>query len=294
MIRHVLAAVDLSETDTDVLRRADAIARHFSATLTALHVAESAEADLREGSARQRTVEEAIFSEARANFGTLTSRLGAQVSSDAMLVEAGEPHDRILSAAREVEADLIVIGANNRQSLRDRLLGGTADRVVRNATVPVLVVKRPVKCPYRKIVAAIDLETGSDHVAKAALDMGNGRLTLVHVVDLPPPFVQALMLSGWGVAELSRERERRKSDARSRLDAMARRVCDSTSVRTEVILGEAASSLLDRSRRRGTDLMVIGREERGVVERILLGSVALRLLHQAASDVLIVGRPSVA
>lgn len=75
---------------------------------------------------------------------------------------------------------------------------------------------------------------------------------------------------------------------------MARRVCDSTSVRTEVILGEAASSLLDRSRRRGTDLMVIGREERGVVERILLGSVALRLLHQAASDVLIVGRPSVA
>ena len=90
MIRHVLAAVDLSETDTDVLRRADAIARHFSATLTALHVAESAEADLREGSARQRTVEEAIFSEARANFGTLTSRLGAQVSSDAMLVEAGE------------------------------------------------------------------------------------------------------------------------------------------------------------------------------------------------------------
>ncbi len=224
----------------------------------------------------------------------MTLRLGVQVASDALLVLAGSPHDRILSTAENVEADLIVVGANNRQSLRDKLLGGTADRVVRNATVPVLVVKRSVKDRYRKIVAAIDLETGSDHVAAAALDMADDPLTLVHVVDLPLPFEQALMRSGWGAAELSQERERRRSDARSRLDAMARRVCDYASLRTEVIVGEAASSLLDRSRRRGTDLMVIGREERGVVERVLLGSVALRLLHHAVCDVLIVGRPSAA
>jgi len=53
----------------------------------------------------------------------------------------GKPADEILSAAREWEADVIVIGTHGRSGVSRLVLGSTAEAVVRHATCPILVVR---------------------------------------------------------------------------------------------------------------------------------------------------------
>lgn len=55
-------------------------------------------------------------------------------------IEVGSPARGICRRAEEVEASLVVVGAHGRQSFTDRLLGGIADRVLRNCPSPVLLV----------------------------------------------------------------------------------------------------------------------------------------------------------
>ena len=53
----------------------------------------------------------------------------------------GKPADQILAAAREWEADVIVIGTHGRSGVSRLVLGSTAESVVRHASCPVLVIK---------------------------------------------------------------------------------------------------------------------------------------------------------
>lgn len=58
-------------------------------------------------------------------------------------VHAGQPAKAILAAAEEIGADRIVVGTVGRTGLSHLLLGSVAERVVRLAPCPVLVVKAP-------------------------------------------------------------------------------------------------------------------------------------------------------
>lgn len=55
----------------------------------------------------------------------------------------GVPYEEILSKATELGASLIVIGTHGRRGLDRLLFGSTAERVVRQASCPVLTVRLP-------------------------------------------------------------------------------------------------------------------------------------------------------
>jgi nucleotide-binding universal stress UspA family protein len=54
---------------------------------------------------------------------------------------AGNPVEALLAAAQETQADLIVLGSHGRRGLQRLFLGSVAEHVVRNAPLPVLVVR---------------------------------------------------------------------------------------------------------------------------------------------------------
>ncbi|MDB6056951.1 MAG: universal stress protein, partial [Verrucomicrobiales bacterium] len=56
-------------------------------------------------------------------------------------VSAGRPSHEICRMASRAKADLIVLTTHGYTGLKRMLIGGTAERVVRNATCPVLVVR---------------------------------------------------------------------------------------------------------------------------------------------------------
>jgi nucleotide-binding universal stress UspA family protein len=56
------------------------------------------------------------------------------------LVETGAVPDRLLAACRREKADLIVVGARKEDSGTRFALGSNGDRIIREASVPVLAV----------------------------------------------------------------------------------------------------------------------------------------------------------
>lgn len=58
-------------------------------------------------------------------------------------IESGEPSRRIVEAAKGGEFDMIVIGTEGKGALAQVVLGSVAERVLRHAGVPVVMVPRP-------------------------------------------------------------------------------------------------------------------------------------------------------
>jgi nucleotide-binding universal stress UspA family protein len=59
------------------------------------------------------------------------------------VVRTGSPFVEVINYAREVEADLIVVGTHGRTGLSHMLIGSVAEKIVRKAPCPVLSVKHP-------------------------------------------------------------------------------------------------------------------------------------------------------
>ena len=62
---------------------------------------------------------------------------------DEIIVEKGNPVERIVKVADSRNCDIIVMGSHGHGIIEEALIGSTARRVLRQATKPVLVVRLP-------------------------------------------------------------------------------------------------------------------------------------------------------
>jgi universal stress protein A len=58
-----------------------------------------------------------------------------------VIIEVGEPGERIINAETTVDADLVVIATHGRRGLKHLVLGSIAERIVRESAVPALTVR---------------------------------------------------------------------------------------------------------------------------------------------------------
>jgi universal stress protein A len=137
-----LLAVDFSGEADFVAGRALALARTVGARLTLCHVvAPVYQEPIYEGVlARPLDLEAQLVEAATRNLQALATRLGVDPSD--IVVEVGLPKAGILRAAREREADLIVVGSHGAHGLAV-LLGSTANAVLHGAPCDVLAVRTP-------------------------------------------------------------------------------------------------------------------------------------------------------
>ena len=91
-------------------------------------------------------VAEDMMAEFLAAFRAGAEDLPALQALETRLVR-GLPPGRIVEVARELGADLVVVGSRGRTGLPHILLGSVAERVVQTAPVPVTVVKRRDAAP---------------------------------------------------------------------------------------------------------------------------------------------------
>jgi nucleotide-binding universal stress UspA family protein len=157
-IKNILYATDLSDNARYAYRYAASIAQQYRARITILHVIENltTETFLQihgfVGEEKWKQLQE----EKQADFvSRIQGRLAGfcdEISSemdactfqvDKILVKDGIAADEILHQADLNDADLIVMGTRGFGMFKDALMGGTARRVVRRSTVPVMVVRLP-------------------------------------------------------------------------------------------------------------------------------------------------------
>ncbi len=141
--RRVLVAHDFSSFADTALERAAEIAGRYGAALTIVHVYQPIVATIPDGLVLYSAAHFADFmGEINRHLEQLQQRaLGFGATSTTTVVRQGPPHVELCDYAREHEIDLIVVGSHGRTGLMHALVGSVAEKVVRKAPCPVLVVR---------------------------------------------------------------------------------------------------------------------------------------------------------
>ncbi len=287
--KNIVAAVGQFPQDDLVLARAAEIARAHRARLTIIHVTEGfsgfdpvpADLDLV-------LIRRQIQLIGRESVENAVARQAIDVDAIDIRIETGSPSLRLIELIGEIAADLVVMRAHQGDSILEKIIGSTTDRVIRVSHVPVLVVKRPVTQAYQRIVASIDT---SDNSAAAvpfvAALFPLAELSLIHFVQIPHQFEVAMLRAGSGQS-VAAHRDAMIRKAKATLRAMSKKLKHRPiSGAIRVVAGDPATSLVRATWSPKVNLIVLGPGSTGVIRRALLGSVTRRVLRSATCDVLI-------
>ncbi len=303
---HILVATDLGPAGRAAVDLAIELACSLDARLHLLHVVDlTGEAPLPEHTdpaiapylerlrarLQKRTDDKALVLEAERARCTLRG-----LSCEATLRD-GRVWEGVLSAATEQNADFVVVGPHAQGEveaalgvLGERLLGSTADRVVRHATQPVWVVParedQRAPSPLQALLVGIDFSPAADRALALAAGLvarAGATLHLGHV--LPPPVVD---LDAYG-DDIEKLRTALVRSTHARLEELAARfpgvetqvhVCDGTD--------DVQAQLAGLARRVDASALVVGAHRRSALGHLVLGSTTERCLRRAVRPVLVV------
>lgn len=192
-------------------------------------------------------------------------------------VTAGQPIPAILADARELHADLIVMGTHRRHGWRRALLGSVSDGVIHDSHIPVLTVAHDdtgTTMPYAitNILCPInfsDVARESLRFASRIADAFDARLTIAHVIDDPAnASIDEAGVRRWVAPELQHR-------------------CD---YREVILRGGPAERVLDCAEDLGADFLVIGAQHQLFRDTTVIGTTSERLIRFASVPVLVVPR----
>ncbi len=142
-LQTILVPVDFSEESRKAVLYAAAFARTFHASITLLHAVEPVRcpADFGYGPVTMQLPNEVLVRKARTKLKTISKKLLGTRIPTTVLVHSGAAYSRITDAAKDLNADLIIMGTRGQTGL-ERVMGSTAEKVVRLAICPVMVVRK--------------------------------------------------------------------------------------------------------------------------------------------------------
>jgi nucleotide-binding universal stress UspA family protein len=273
----IVVATDFSQASSRALQWTEAIATGRSAEVTVVHAIDPTPlgrspeaADLLVQRAEERVV---------ASCSSLAMR-GIRVAAHCAI---GRPWSVVRDAIDRTGADLVIVGNRGLSPIKRTLLGSNADRVLRTAQCPALVVHAMDMQPERlRVLIATDFSIDAEEAISAfrrvfvrsAIRL---ELRVLHVT-IPPESLANIdtpLLEGpdWP----SIESDATESVARVAEEFRAHGIETSHAV----VRGSAARIILAESRAWRADLLVMGRHGQTGFERFLMGSTAERVLHGA-------------
>jgi nucleotide-binding universal stress UspA family protein len=286
----IVAATDLSEHARPALVRGLAHARAIGAPLVVCHVLvdvflhhplipDPQNNELVLGATVMRRAAERVTAQ-------VAEVLGVSPDEVRIAVETGAPAEEIVRLAEKEDASLVVVGAKPRVGA-ERVLGHVAERVVRYAHGPVLVARGGPATG--KALVATDFTEGSIPAMRVAGDlvrtMGT-HVTLLHVMKLPSSALpSAFMPLGdtWMPPSKAAIEELAKLGLRT-LEGLAKQYGLQSFEQRE---GDPADVILERAAALGIDLVITGSRGRRGLARLVLGSVAEKVVRSSHCSVLI-------
>lgn len=204
-------------------------------------------------------------------------------------IESAAPAEKIVGYADEKDVDLVVMGTHGRRGVDRMLFGSVTEEVVRKAPCPAFTVRQDAEVTpdqaVRRILVPIDFSDASEaavqHAKEIALTYG-AELNLLHVVEQP------FYPSSYGIDSVSFPTAEIVERVEKQLGDLAREEIGYEHVMIEATVGHPASSILDYVDANEIDLVVIATHGRTGLDRVLIGSVAERVLRQSPTPVFVV------
>jgi nucleotide-binding universal stress UspA family protein len=144
MFTKILLPTDFSVCSTVAAGVARSLAERFGSRIAVLHVLdEPATLDpMFRGDIPLEMLRSRMENFAQQNMDAFLARCFSGFESFDTIIATGVPYREIIGKAREIAADLVVIGTHGRTGVEHVIFGSTAEKVVRMSPCPVLSVRQ--------------------------------------------------------------------------------------------------------------------------------------------------------
>jgi nucleotide-binding universal stress UspA family protein len=289
-IERILCPVDFSESSLTAYDYAQSLARHYQARLFLQHVVDFIlpSYDYYAPASYLDEMFRKICADTRGQlqeFAKSHMRNGVQPEC---LVYEGAVTDSILSFAEAQKVDLIVMGMHGLKGPDRVTLGSVAEKVLRKARCPVLVVRRPERdsvspgraqapIQLRKIVFCTDFSDHSIRALEYALSAAaeyDAELTLLHVLEDVPS---------------SANIEEAIATATKQLDKLIpTEGVKAAKIKTVVRIGRAYQQIIQLALEIQADLLIMAVRGRNALDLAVFGSTTYRVIQLGSCPVLAV------
>ena len=295
-IEKILVPLDFSPASVEALDYAVSMAKQFHAAIHLVHVHPPDEASAAPGAGHLLLQSAEAIERLNEELTGIHRKHVPTFCPENCHIRAGRPYEQIIHLAREIDADLIALSTRGHSGLKHLLLGSTAERVVRSAPCPVLVVrKRKQKSKtatqsvaIRTILAPTDFSqcslAGTEYAAFLARKLG-ATLRLFHAMY---PYTNYIFVDRAGVrmsglAEAMEETSRQEMEALKQMDFLR-----DLPIQTEIRPGLAVDGICAAAGDPKVDLIVTSTHGRTGLKHALIGSVAEHVVRYTARPVLVV------
>jgi nucleotide-binding universal stress UspA family protein len=284
-IKKILCPVDFYPASDAAVNYAGALAVNYDATVHLLHVIAPVLPTAYEfpidTAGILKTIEERSAGEVK--------KIEARLKETGVVVESeirlGDAYDQIKETTEVLKPDLVVLGTHGRRGVERWFMGSTTEKLLRHSLVPLLTIRataeRPVTAPmFRRILVTTDFSEGTGDALSYAFSVAqenDSRITLLHVLndvtaDVTGKYRDSLIQ---GVSKQLDDLVPRES----------RNWCD---VVTRVETGLPYRIILRTIEDEKVDLLVMNIHGKGMLDRVLLGSNAERVVRGASCPVMLV------
>lgn len=289
MIARIVAATDFSPEADLALSHAVAIARRHGAAVTIVY----AEADRSSDEHHAVGAElDALAAQAEAE---ARDELEARVASAAAVgidtdgvVRAGAADEVIAEVARDLGAELTVIGTHGRTGVKRFFLGSVAERLVKRTPDAALVVRGVApEGGYTRVLVATDFSDAAKAALLGAFELAApaAHIDVVHAWQYP--------LGTWGrIAAKSAAFQTIRDAIVAQAEVGAAALVElaaahGRTIHVELRQGAPAATIADAADHGHHDLIAVGTHGRRGALRFLLGSVAEVIVRHAHASVLV-------
>ena len=290
-IKQLLVPTDFSENAQHALDYAIALAKRCSAKVHLLHtpvVPTYLLMDLSYSPGPEAVTR--ILNDAQEALDQQAKGIAAAGVEHYTAIREGTVHEVIRDYAREHDVDLVVIGTHGRSGVSKLMYGSVTERVIKTVHTPIIVIPPEGGKLPESIVVAYDFSGPSKRAAEVA--------DAIHSVFKGPVHMVHCYLDVWGEytdrgAVVGEAAEKRRQALHLGLEEMlvaeAKELFpnDTPDVQPHLVTGDPAEGLLRVARDTDATLICAGTTGKSGIERLLIGSVARRLLHDSKIPLLL-------
>jgi nucleotide-binding universal stress UspA family protein len=306
MFRSILVPLDGSSFGEQALRMALSIARPAGATITIMHVHPLIDMYYAELQPMSDTLEEGLRKQEKAYLEHVAERLReAGAIKVTTVLQEGQVAAQIRQHALATNVDLVIMTTHARGAIGRFWLGSTTDELVRELTMPVLLIHPTDKAvdikeqiTPRNILIPLDGTPLAEQILEPATSLARlfgADITLLRVVrPLLPTSVPVGMGSFSEVAvhmaeDMDRLQKQLEQEALAYLEKVAQKLrADNLLVKTEIALAEQPGvGVLSEAQVLRSDLITLETHGRRGLTRLFLGSVADKVLRGSVVPVLV-------
>ncbi len=301
--KNILLAAEFDAKQQTAVDRAVSLAKQNEARLTVFSVVKELPADARMAITIMPSQEllELVIEDRREKVDALAADMDQQGVDARSQVVTGTPFLEIIRQVLRDQHDLVILAAEGRGGVKERLFGSTSMHLMRKCPCPVWVVKTAKRAKYKRILAAVDMTSDFLDPERESLNplilqlagslarMGNSEFHIVQVWSVVgEDYMRARGLLGEdAIHKLHQDTKRQYT---RKLDSLLAGV-DLKGVITHRHLSrndDAPKAIVKLAKSNKIDLLVMGTVCRTGVAGFFIGNTAEKVLSEVNCSVLTV------